>query len=1321
MAVSMSSHPRSPAVSGHPRSLAGDATTAFVTWLVTGAVGPALVALPVNWAADKLAGAARRWFKRLRQTDDLSRLVKAAADSSVQLSREEISNLRALLEKEQTWKLLAGGRLDEKLQELIRQIKDLMPPRDGRTAEDAHVVAKAIARGLLEFAVFHLEPEIFQKVVTARLQQMTDQASALDGALFRMHKDLYHRIDDVQDLFRQVMDQLPAVSADLNEIRIYLNTLIGWLNTDPWPQDLQLGGPTLTPAAIERKLRINAPGPAFGQEADADELTRQCSRLVVLGGPGSGKTWLAMRTARICAEEALKALEDMSLDEVELPLYTTCARLIRAHGGIRQAAVSSAIEWIADLGGARIVQALCRFFTERDMRTLLVIDSLDEASDPGLARDRLRQASSLKQPWRVVLTSRPSSWNNQLTVDAAKQDQKVGELQPLRYPSDVEPVIRRWFEGDPERGRALAAQIAARPSLQQAATVPLILAFYCILGGQQPLPEFRHKLYGQVINRMLRGPWRSSSSPPPDIEDCRQRLRAWAWQGAKNNKVSGIGEWEDDIPTRPAQLSPAGQVAVDHVAASRGGPDFDTGETLRRFVHRSIREHLVAEYVARLPADQAVQELLPHLWYDLDWEYTAPGAIALHPDRDEILQELMRITSQPGEIPGYLFVADSGGAGRRFLSRVAAESREGDWSAELATVIGEARVELARLGIVGDLGGTAHWPTSNCRVREALLRHLIRCRESEEIYQLAGTLAQLDPTPEEKRLARHALVGTLANRTASGTAKDLVAELAQLGATPEDRHRARQALLKQLTARRTGSEEAAELVGTLLQLDPTAEDKHRAWQVLLRMLPRTQDQREAEALAGALAQLDATPEDNHRARQVLLNRLASRRDFGKTIEDLAALTHLRPTAEDKHQARQALLSSLARNTSTTSTWAAVRVSGALARLHTTAEEKRLARQELQNWLAAHEASGEKAAVIAGMLVQLDPTAEDKDQARQVLLECLVRQIRSQFVNSWAARLTLSRMAAQLTGILVQLDPTEEDKHQARRVLLWLLARGTGHWMATQLISILVQLDPTEEDKHQARQAMPQLLAGKTLDWTGRRLIVLFAQLDPTENDKGKASQALLNRLAAHETSSEEAARIAGTLVQLDPTAEDKHQARQALLNRLAAHETSSEKVAELAQVLALLNPTAAGKDQARRVLLERLDRETDGRVGDSLTAALARLDPTEEDKHQALPTLLRMLAYRPWLVHTLAQLDLTPDDKHRARQVLLECLARKTGRQLGDSLKDALAQLDPTVHDLSSWGAWVARPTPELLAAVRRNSPVDQWLAALPSLSSLSP
>ena len=133
--------------------------------------------------------------------------------------------------------------------------------------------------------------------------------------------------------------------------------------------------------------------------------------------------------------------------------------------------MSSAFDQLPDLGGSRISAALHESFTERNTATVLIVDSLDEAHGPS---DRLRQLDNF--PWRIVLTSRRSSWRNQLTINEKDESHRVGELQPLRYPGDVEPFIERWFAGRPEQGNDLAAQIARRPGLQQAATVPLILA-----------------------------------------------------------------------------------------------------------------------------------------------------------------------------------------------------------------------------------------------------------------------------------------------------------------------------------------------------------------------------------------------------------------------------------------------------------------------------------------------------------------------------------------------------------------------------------------------------------------------------------------------------------------------------------------------------------------------------------------------------------------------------------------------------------------------------------------------------------------------------
>ena len=69
-----------------------------------------------------------------------------------------------------------------------------------------------------------------------------------------------------------------------------------------------------------------------------------------LGGPGSGKTWLARRAVRLCAEAAMDALAAGSeVDEIELPLFTTCARL----SATPFLTASAALWWRAHLANSR--------------------------------------------------------------------------------------------------------------------------------------------------------------------------------------------------------------------------------------------------------------------------------------------------------------------------------------------------------------------------------------------------------------------------------------------------------------------------------------------------------------------------------------------------------------------------------------------------------------------------------------------------------------------------------------------------------------------------------------------------------------------------------------------------------------------------------------------------------------------------------------------------------------------------------------------------------------------------------------------------------
>ncbi len=77
--------------------------------------------------------------------------------------------------------------------------------------------------------------------------------------------------------------------------------------------------------------------------------------------------------------------------------------------------------------------------------------------------------------------------------------------------------------------------------------MPLILTFFCILGGSKPLPEFRTDLYRTLLRRMLDGYWHDIAHPsdqqPLDRVACLRTLSNWAWSDALDrvDPVSGIG------------------------------------------------------------------------------------------------------------------------------------------------------------------------------------------------------------------------------------------------------------------------------------------------------------------------------------------------------------------------------------------------------------------------------------------------------------------------------------------------------------------------------------------------------------------------------------------------------------------------------------------------------------------------------------------------------------------------------------------------------------------------------------------------------------
>jgi hypothetical protein len=167
---------------------------------------------------------------------------------------------------------------------------------------------------------------------------------------------------------------------------------------------------------------------------------------------------------------------------------------------------------------------------------------------------------------------------------------------------------------------------------------------------------------------------------------------------------------------------------------------------------------------------------------------------------------------------------------------------------------------------------------------------------------------------------------------------------------------------------------------------------------------------------------------------------------------------------------------------------------------------------------------------------------------------------------------------------------------------------------------------------------------------------------------------------------------------------------------LSIRSASSRPTGELVE----LDPEVSDRRRARARLLELLDEK----VGDTkeLVDKLVALDPEVRDLARARSRVLDMIdTASPWKMLELADalVALAPEasDLARARASVLAHLDHAYPYER--TLMDVLTLLRPTVGDLTGWVSWPVVPCQELLAAVRRNTPLESWLELMPALEGL--
>ena len=808
--------------------------------------------------------------------------------------------------------------------------------------------------------------------------------------------------NEIRGSIDQLREDLLGV-ANRHELIDYLEKQIRDWDYSPWTQGRKWSQ-NRKPSRLERTLEIADEHKTMSPT----EALEGVWLLTVLGGPGSGKTWLARRLAREAAETALEKLRDPRVDpaSVELPLVTTVAEWVKRHETGFDGLVEAALPHESQ-------EKIRRLVLHPGARVLAVADSLDEGVSANSARTLLNSLTSTPGR-RLVVTSRPEAWHSAVSGLRATQDTRVGTLTELRYPEDVHGYIKAWFTENPPTAQHLIRQLEERRELRATATSPLLLTFYCMLTEQEPdqeLPRRRRELYRTIIDLLLAGGW-ATTEKPVDTDACRAILQQWAWDAVKDAVTpAGLGVWPETITTNctPLHVSAAMERALDNVAPKQEHPRssfYDHKQVERRFLHRTLWEYLVSEHLATFSATEAAEALLPHIWFDPDWRATLPMAIAAHKKRSKLVDRLWAYhTDRP--TPAQEVVNDRL---EELMLEVAPQTDPKDWNKASQARIRSLRENLA-----------PHHPeliTSSARWGD--IHHLERLLEAlpttapRRILSLVLALATLEPNAEEGIEARRVIITKLIHADDLHTAFDLVHAFLALKPSDKERLEAFRAIIAELELPEANPQVVSNMIGPLWALAQNTEEKAETRRTILRAKLSKADPQVVSNLIDALSALEPNAEEGAKARQAILAALPN--TTPRTIPDLVqVLLALEPNAEEGAKARQAILAALPK----AGPQVVPNLITALSMLGSSTEERTEARQAI---LAAlpNTTPGTIPDLVHGLSI-LEPTNEEQSKARQTILAALLK----------ATPEEINRLIRTLSEF--QLDDAERE--QARQTII----------------------------------------------------------------------------------------------------------------------------------------------------------------------------------------------------------------------------------------------------------------------------------------------
>lgn len=227
----------------------------------------------------------------------------------------------------------------------------------------------------------------------------------------------------------------------------------------------------------------------------ADGYVESTQRIVVLGGPGSGKTTFLRYIALAYAERDI--FRTSRLKTSKFPIFVPLLAFAE-----RKDKGSSFFQYIAE-ELQRKTDQYAEYFIKRVLEkglATVLLDGLDEVPS-AQRKDVITRITDLCQTFpdtKVVLSCR--------TADYSGPFEEFYEVELAKLTTTaVHRVIKAWFAHDPKKAHQLIQHLRRDPDVQSLTETPLLLSLLCIqFRHDLSLPKRKTELYQRCIDAFLR-------------------------------------------------------------------------------------------------------------------------------------------------------------------------------------------------------------------------------------------------------------------------------------------------------------------------------------------------------------------------------------------------------------------------------------------------------------------------------------------------------------------------------------------------------------------------------------------------------------------------------------------------------------------------------------------------------------------------------------------------------------------------------------------------------------------------------------------------